>query len=398
VRAALAALAVIAALGLGIYLGGHPQDLPTPLRDAFVDEHLSLTADARNTIQDRYYQPVGAGQLDNGSIGGMVDSLRRRFKADRYSHYLDPKSLSAFQQETTGHYAGIGLTVGEVKKGLKVGRVFHHSPAEKAGIHTGDVIVAVNGHSIAGESADVSTAKIKGPPGTPVSLKVLAPSTGKARVVKVDREPITVPVVVHRIIHTRAGKIGYVRLASFTEGAHAELRHGVQKVEREGARGILLDLRGNGGGLLQEAVLTASVFIPKGEKVVETRSRSEGNRTYRTVGDNLPRRPLLVLIDRGTASAAEILASALADDIGATTAGTRSFGKGVFQQVMQLPNGGALDLTIGRYFTPNGTSLFPNGIHPDFKVTDRPATRVDEGLRGAAAVLAGKLQHGPNQR
>jgi carboxyl-terminal processing protease len=393
VRAALAAFAVIAALCLGIYLGGHPADLPSQLRDAFVDDHINLTADARTTIKDRYYRRVGADALDSGAIGGMVDSLRRRFKADRYSHYFVPAAERAFQEETSGRYAGVGLSVFEVKKGLRVARVFHRSPAQQAGIRAGEEIIAVNGHSIAGQSSEETTSKIKGPVGTSVSLRVLRPSSGDSRLVKVDRQPITVPVVEHRIISTPAGKVGYVRLTSFTEGAHAELRRGVRKLERGGAKGIVLDLRENGGGLLQEAVLTSSTFIPKGRRVVETRSRSEGNRTYRTVGGTLPRLPLVVLIDRGTASAAEILASALADDIGATTVGTRSYGKGVFQQVIDLPNGGALDLTVGRYFTPNGTSLFPQGIHPDHHAADRPGTKVDEGLRGALGVLAGELQN-----
>jgi carboxyl-terminal processing protease len=392
VRAAIGALAVIAALCLGIYLGGHPSDLPVPLRDAFVDEHTSLNTEAHDTIEEHYYRPVSGKQLDNGSISGMVDSLRRRFKADRYSHYFDPKALNAFRQETSGHYAGVGLSVVEVKKGLRVAHVFKHSPAGRAGISVGDLIVAVNGHSIAGESSEVSTGKIKGPPGTSVRLRVVRPSSGRARTVELERARITVPVVLQRIIPTAAGKVGYVRLAGFPEGAHGELRRALRSVEHDGARGIVLDLRANGGGLLREAILTSSLLIPKGKTVVETRSRSEGNRTYRTVGGNLRPLPLVVLIDRGTASAAEILASALADDIGATVVGTRSFGKGVFQQVIDLPNGGALDLTIGRYFTPRGTSLFPKGIQPDHRAVDRPQTRRDEGLRGAVAVLAAELQ------
>jgi carboxyl-terminal processing protease len=179
-----------------------------------------------------------------------------------------------------------------------------------------------------------------------------------------------------------------VRLAIFDEGSHAVLRHAVRKVEREGAEGIVLDLRGNGGGLLEEAVLGASVFLPKDEVVVTTRSRTQGRAMYTTVGDDLPARPLVVLIDRNTASAAEILAAALVDDAGAKTVGTRSYGKGVFQQEIGLSNGGALKLTVGEYFTPSGANLAGRGIRPDVRARDLPETTRDEALARALAVLA----------
>ena len=155
----------------------------------------------------------------------------------------------------------------------------------------------------------------------------------------------------------------------------------MRRCEQQGAEGIVLDLRGNGGGLLEEAVLTASIFLPEGEVVVSTQSRTQGSTVYKTVGGNLPPRPMVVLINRDTASAAEILAAALADDGGATVVGTRSFGKGVFQQVIDLSNGGALDLTIGEYFTADGITLAGKGIHPDVRALDDP----DTGRRGPAA-------------
>ncbi len=176
-------------------------------------------------------------------------------------------------------------------------------------------------------------------------------------------------------------------LSAFSDGAHGPLRDSTQRLERRGAQGIVLDLRGNPGGLLNEAVLTASVYLPKGDKVVSTNSRTEGSRVYRAAGDPLPRRPMVVLIDRGTASAAEILASALADNGLATVVGTRSFGKGLFQDVLDLSNGGKLDLTVGEFFTADGISLAPKGIHPDVFAKDDPKTKADEGLRRALSVL-----------
>jgi carboxyl-terminal processing protease len=167
----------------------------------------------------------------------------------------------------------------------------------------------------------------------------------------------------------------------------------VEKVEGEGAEGIVIDLRGNPGGLLDEAVLSASVFLPEDEVVVSTRSRTQGDSVHKTVGGNLPQLPLVVLIDRNTASAAEILTAALADAGGATVVGTRSYGKGVFQETKDLANGGALKLTVGEYFTPDGVNLARvHGIHPDVRVSDDPHTAVDEGKQRALDVLAGRAE------
>jgi carboxyl-terminal processing protease len=202
---------------------------------------------------------------------------------------------------------------------------------------------------------------------------------------------VTLPNVSSRVEKRGGRKLGYVRLLSFSSGAHAALARAVRKVEREGAEGIVLDLRGNPGGLLDEAVLSASVFLPEGEVVVSTRSRSEGESVHRTSGGNLPARPLTVLIDRGTASAAEILTAALAENGDATVVGARSYGKGVFQEERDLANGGALKLTVGEYFTPDGTNLAESkGVHPDVRVGDDPATAADEQLQRALGTLAGR--------
>jgi carboxyl-terminal processing protease len=199
-------------------------------------------------------------------------------------------------------------------------------------------------------------------------------------------------VVTSRTIEGAGGQaLGYVRLAAFSEGAHAFLRRAVEKVRRRGAVGMVLDLRANGGGLLQEAVLAASVFLPEDTLVVSTRSRTQGDAVYRAVGESLPAQPIVVLIDRNTASAAEILTAALADEAGATVVGTRSFGKGVFQQEVGLSNGGALKLTVGEYFTPDGTNLAGEGVQPDVPARDRPRTQADEGLDRALEVLAESL-------
>ncbi len=381
--------ALIAFLCLGLWLGGHPSSLPTFLRERFVSSTGSLTAEAAEAIEDSYWRPVGSTELSNSSLQGMVRELRRRNKEDRFSEYFSPESLAGFNEQIEGRFSGIGLTVLPIKRGLQVERVFPGSPAAAAGIASGDTIVSVEGESIAGESSADATAKIKGPEGTQVTIGVRDAGSGKVRQETLTRAEVTLPNVSSAVKAVNGRKVGYVRMLSFSEGVHTMLENAVRKVEREGAEAIVLDLRGNPGGLLQEAVLSASVFLPEGEVVVSTKSRTQGDSVHKTVGGNLTALPLVVLIDRGTASAAEILTAALAEDGGATLVGTRSYGKGVFQEETSLANGGALKLTVGEYFTPNGVNLArSHGIHPEIKVSDNPHTAVDEGKRKALDVAA----------
>jgi carboxyl-terminal processing protease len=387
-RIAALAAALVVVLCAGIWLGGHPAKLPEFLRDRFVDDAAGLNLEATELIEDNYYRRVGPGELTNASLQGMVRELRRRHH-DRFSDYFSPEALARFDEQISGHFSGVGMTVSQVKRGLRVDSVFPHSPAQRAGIEPGDLIVSVDGDSIAGENSQVSTERIKGPEGSDVTIGLRDGPGGRMREVEVTREQISVPVVTSRVRKVDGRTLGYVRLISFSEGAHAALREAVEKVEKKGAEGIVLDLRGNGGGLLEEAVLTASIFLPADEVVVTTDSRTQGHAVYRTAGDNLPAVPVIVLIDRNTASAAEILTAALAGDADATVVGTRSYGKGVFQQEVGLSNGGALKLTIGEYFTPEGVNLAKShGIHPDVRAVDDPRTAPDEALERALRVLA----------
>jgi carboxyl-terminal processing protease len=381
-------VALVAVLFGGIWLGGHPAKLPEFLRDRFVDDSAGLNLEATELIEDNYYRAVGSEELTNASLQGMVRELRLHHH-DRFSDYFSPEALARFNEDISGRFSGIGLTVSQVKQGLRVDRVFPGSPAAKAGIEAGDLIVSVEGKSIAGENSAVSTEKIKGPEGTEVTIGVRRGKGGKTRTLTITREQIALPVVSSKLKRVGGHRLGYARLITFSEGAHALLREAVQKLEKQGAEGIVLDLRENGGGLLEEAVLTASIFLPKDEVVVTTDSRTQGHTVYKTVGDNLPALPMVVLIDRNTASAAEILTAALADDANAKVVGTRSYGKGVFQQEIDLSNGGALKLTIGEYFTPDGVNLArSHGIHPNVQARDRPQTVPDEALERALGVLA----------
>ena len=392
-----AVLAAVVFLCAGLWLGGHPGKLPGSLRDVFVDQTASLSGEAAEIIESDYYRDVPSDQVRNGSIAGMVQALRRHNKEDRFSQYYDPEQAKVLDEETEGRFSGIGLTVSEVKKGLRVVQAFKGSPAAMAGVKTGDVIVSVRGRSIAGQPSQLSVAKIKGPQGTAVRLGVMRPPGGRIRHLTIERREITTPVVESSLRSVDGRKLGYLHLLGFSRGAHGPLRSAAQRLEDRGAAGLVLDLRGNPGGLLTEAVLTSSAFLPKDEKVVTTVARSEGKHVYRTEGDPVPRRPMVVLIDGGTASAAEILASALADHGFATVVGTRSFGKGLFQDVLDLSNGGRLDISVGKFFTAAGISLAPRGIKPDVVARDRPGTRADEGLRSALRVLGARVAAGQSK-
>jgi carboxyl-terminal processing protease len=390
--AAAVAVALVLCLCAGIWLGGHPRALPGFVRDAFVSDSARLTAEATEAIEDLYYRPVGAGELGNSSLQGMVRELRRRHD-DRFTEYFSPEALAGFEEQLQGHFSGIGLSVVEVKRGLRAASVFPRSPADRAGIEPGDTVVSVDGESIAGLSSTEATRKIKGPEGTKVTVGVRDAETGKVRELTLTRAEVTLPNVSSRVERVRGARLGYVGMLSFSEGSHAQLARGVRKVLGEGAEGIVLDLRHNPGGLLEEAVLCASLFLPEDEVVVSTESRSRGKTVHETVGGALTEEPVVVLIDGGTASAAEILAAALADAGDATVVGSRSFGKGVFQEEQPLGNGGALKLTVGEYFTPDGVNLAEsNGIDPEVKAADDADTAVDEAERRALGVLAGNLE------
>ena len=358
-----------------------------------LEEEPSLADQAREVIRENYFRDVDPAALEGASVRGMVDELRNRYD-DRFSHYFGPKQLEELNAATSGEFSGVGLTVNEVKRGLRVASVIENTPAQRAGIEKGDLVIAVDGESIADTPADVASAKIKGPPGTEVELRVVPVGGGEPREVPVKRAQVRIPAVDGEIARapTPDGerKVAYVRFATFSEGAHGELRETIERLYRRGAQGLLLDLRGNGGGLLNEAVLAAGIFIEDGV-VVSTSARASGDRDFQARGDALEPRPTVVLVDRDTASAAEILAAALQEYGLATVVGTRTFGKNTVQEILRLPAGGALDLTVGEYVTSEGVSLAEMGVSPDAGARDDPDTRSDEGRRAGLEELGSLL-------
>ncbi len=395
-RTAWAVLATaLVALIAGMWIGGHPDNLPDGVREVFVESRIapeaSASDDAMSVIEENYFRETDAAQLDDASIRGMVRRLREQYD-DRFSHYFDSEQLARFNEAITGSFSGVGMTVGELDEdGLRVGSVFEGSPAEGAGLESGDVIVEVDGESILGSNVDLAVAKIKGPEGSEVTLGVKVQGEGRPKDFELTREEIEVPVTSERVREVDGRTLGYVRLSTFSDGASVALRKSVREVERKGAEGIVLDLRANGGGLLPEAILTSSLFIPEGDVVVETSSRTQGDRTYEAVGGDLDPPPMVVLVDRDTASAAEILAAALQTSNDDPVVGTRTFGKGVFQQVINLDNGGALDLTVGEFLTAEGVSLAGEGLKPDVVARPRPDAGRDTQLDRAFEVLGSEV-------
>jgi carboxyl-terminal processing protease len=383
----IAALCALVALVAGLWLGGHPESLPGPVRDAFVEEDRAMRAEIINSIEDNFDKPVDEKKLDDASLRGIVESLD-----DPYSHYLTPKEAKALNESVSGHFEGVGMNVEQNKRGLKVLRVFDGAPAARAGIRRGDFILSVNGRSIAGVNSQVATSRIKGPAGTSVTLRVFTPGQERDRTVKVKRERIEVPVARGRMVEREGHKVGVVELLSFSSGAHGLVRQQIDRLLKQGAEAIVFDLRGNGGGLLSEAVLVSSIFIEDGE-IVSVRGRHRPERTQDAEGDAIDEKiPVVTLVDGGSASASEIVTGAMRDRKRAKVVGTRTFGKGLVQEIQQLSNGGVLDITVANYYLPGGETISTKGIKPEIRAVDDPDTGRDEALPVAVDELLRELR------
>jgi len=376
----------------GIWVGGHPGWMPSPVRNAFVDQGQDpLVNQVLNLLERDYYRPLTRSQLVNKGLAGMVASLD-----DPYSHYYDPSDYQGFLNQDNPHLSGIGVDVLPNKHGLSIQDVFPGSPAAAAGLQRGDVIIAVGSTSLASRPSTFGSSLIKGRAGTRVTLTI---QRGKRRLTRtIVRQDIVVPVASGEIVNYHGVKLGVVTLTQFVDGAGAELRTQVESVLHQGARGLVLDLRDNPGGLLNEAVNVASIFIPDGT-IVSTAGRAQPRQVYVAKGGAIPTSiPLVALVDHGTASAAEIVTGALQDRGRAKVVGTRTYGKGVFQEIEPLSNGGALDFTVGEYFTPSGRNLGGGGvkegagIKPNIYASTSPTASTDTALQVAERTVAGEVR------
>jgi carboxyl-terminal processing protease len=388
---AVTALAIL----VGIFLGGHSGWMPGWLAGVFAPENpqVKQVQQVLALVNSDYYRPVDDQRLTNIALQSAIAAL-----GDPYSHYVPAAQQQQFTEETQGQESGIGVVVSPEPKGLEIAEVYPGSPAQRAGIGQGDVIVAVGGRSIAASAMnwEAATNLIRGPAGTQVRLTVLR--GGHTRTVTVTRRTIFVPVATSQLIHYHGAALGYVDFSQFTEGSADQLRRQVKAMLRAGAQGLILDLRENPGGLVDQAVGVASLFIPNGT-IVSTRGRNQPATVYTALGDAIaPKIPLVVLVDRGTASAAEIVTAALQERRGAEVVGTRTYGKGVFQESQTLPWGAILDITVGQFYTPDGHNLGGSGVTAGRSVTRGPGIRpnvyvakASQQLRRAEQVLRAEI-------
>jgi carboxyl-terminal processing protease len=303
---------------------------------------------------------------------------------DPYTAYLAPLDYTLLRQQTESHYSGIGASVLPSPRGLVVVSL-RPGPAVTAGLHTGDTIVRIDGASSALLGATGARTRILGPRGTHVRLQVLR---GRMRFsVDVRRGVVPAPAVDATLLSYGGRRWGDLRLGAFRAGAAAAVRQAILALERRGATGLVLDLRENPGGLLDQAVAVSSLFLDKGV-VVSLAGAHSPREVYRALGHAATRLPLVVLVDRYSASSSEIVAAALNDNQRATLVGERTFGKALVQSLDPLDNGAALEITIARYTTPSGLNISGVGVVPRIHAVDDPRTSRDEALQTALAVLA----------
>ncbi|TWC05460.1 carboxyl-terminal processing protease [Bradyrhizobium macuxiense] len=326
---------------------------------------LNLFGEVFEKIKTDYVEKPEDSKLVEGAINGMISSL------DPHSRYMNEKGWAEMQETTLGEFGGLGIEVTMEDGFVKVVAPIDDTPASRAGIMSGDVITSIDDDSIQGLTLDQAVNKMKGAPNSSIRLKIVRKDADKPIEVSITREIIRVRPVKY---HVEGGDIGYVRITSFNEQTTEGLRKAIGEIQKEVPQdklaGYVVDLRNNPGGLLDQAVSVTSTLMQRGE-VVSTRGRNpeETQRFTAHGGDMTKGKPLVVLINGGSASASEIVAGALHDHKRATLIGTRSFGKGSVQTIIPLGAGnGALALTTARYFTPSGHSIQALGIKPDIEV------------------------------
>lgn len=359
--AILAVLLAVFAFFLGYIFGPRLAILLQPPQDfGFSQSDWGLFSEVLNRIRSDYLEKgVNSRTLMDGVLRGLVSSL-----GDPYSQYLDPAAYEDWSSETSGTYGGIGIEIGAKDSRVTVISVFPNSPAEKAGIRSGDHFVKVEDTFVESLSVTEVANKVRGEAGTEV--KLVLEREGQIIDFTLRREIIKVQTVSGRMINDR---IGYIQLLGFKEPTAAEFGQVLDQLSRQGMTKLVLDIRQNPGGLLSSVIDVASYLIPAGNIVVIIQDRDGGKHISRS-NAFLPKYsfPIVLLIDGGTASAAEILAGALRDLRLATLVGERSFGKGIVQTVNSLSGGGALILTTSSYLTPSGESIHKIGIAPDIEV------------------------------
>ena len=350
-------------------------------------DKIDLFSEVLDKINKEYVEEVNQSESMDAAINGVLQSL------DPYSAYMSPELFKEMQTETSGEFGGLGIEVGMEAGVVKVISPIDNSPAEQAGIKAGDYIVKINGVQVQGKTLTEAVELMRGPVGSPIEITIRRIGEKKSFVFEIIREIIEVKSVKSELIDD---KVGYIRLTSFNENSADQIKDIVKKFKKENnIDKYILDLRNNPGGLLSQAIRISDFFLDNGE-IVATKGRqsNENRKWFAKKGDIINGETLLVLINYGSASAAEIVAGALKDHKRAVIVGENSYGKGSVQSIIPLKNKGAIRLTISKYYLPSGKSISGEGVTPDIVVEEdsdlfRINTETDNQLDFAVKLLNG---------
>ena len=329
-------------------------------------EKIDLFSEVLETIKQEYVDEIDQAEVMDSAINGVLQSL------DPYSAYMSPKSFEGMQTDTKGEFGGLGIEIGMESGVVKVIAPIDDTPAAKAGIKAGDYIVRINNEQVQGKSLTEAVELMRGPVGTEINLTVRRRNEKKALEFKIKRAVIEVKSVEAKIIGDEK-EIGYLRLKSFNENSDKQLLSYINNFEKNSKlNGYILDLRNNPGGLLTQAINITDFFLDDGE-IVSTKGRkiNETRRFFSRKGDEISGKPLIVIINQGSASASEIVSGALKDHKRAIILGENTYGKGSVQSIIPLKNGGGIRLTISKYYLPSGKSISDVGVMPDIFVEEK---------------------------
>jgi carboxyl-terminal processing protease len=349
---------------------------------------LNLFGDVFERVRSEYVEPTTDEQLIETAINGMLTAL------DPHSSYLNRKSFQDMQVQTRGEFGGLGIEVTMENGLIKVVSPIDDTPAFRAGLQPGDLITHLDGEAISGMSLADAVEKMRGPVGSDIKVTIRRGEASEPFDVAITRDTIKIQSVRYR----QEGDVGYIRVTTFNEQTQTGLERAVERLQKEigsdKLTGYVLDLRNNPGGLLDQAISVSDAFLDKGE-IVSTRGRKpeDGQRYNAKSGDLAKGKPMVVLINGGSASASEIVAGALQDHHRAIVLGTQSFGKGSVQTIIPLPGHGAMRLTTARYYTPSGRSIQALGISPDIEVQPAKVEEIAQGMRRREADLRGALRN-----
>ncbi|MDI6712057.1 MAG: S41 family peptidase [Anaerosomatales bacterium] len=372
-RATVVALAVsglLLSFAGGMYVGRRAPAVNVPVVGEAQPTPVSAAREVRNIIMREALKPSSDESMAAGVAKGMLESLD-----DPYAMYFDKQHYKYFQEQTDGAFYGIGITISDRDGQPYVVTVLPGTPAERAGLKPDDEIVSIDGLKREKWDLDEVVRRIRGEEGTKVTLEIRRKGSKQLLKFTITRARIEVPNIEKKRID---GVVGYIRLYSFNEHSEEDLRAAIEELSKQGAKGFVLDLRDNPGGLLSESVDVLSLFVKDGVAVTVDARNPRDDEVFRVSGDTVTDAPLVVLVNENSASASEIVAGALQDYKRAVLVGVKTFGKGSVQQIEPLSFGGAVKLTIAHYLTPKGRSIDKVGVTPDVVVKMDPQDQADE--------------------